>query len=82
MDNFRSPQKIVQTINKLNLTAQPVHARSVFAGDAPVFHTYEHQKKLGWVALEQCLRQLLEDGFSPNRFAVVTFAGRERSEVL
>lgn len=82
MDNFRSPQKVVQAINQLNLSAQLVHARSVFAGDAPGFHTYDHQKKGGLAVLEQCLRQLLEDGFTPSQIAVVTFAGRERSEVL
>ena len=82
MDNFRSPQKVVQAINQLNLSAQPVHARSVFAGDAPIFHTYDHQKKVGLAALERCLRQLLEDGFTPSQIAVVTFAGRGRSEVL
>lgn len=81
-DNFRSPQKVVQAINQLKLSAQPIQARSIFVGEAPGFHTYRHEKNEGMAKLEQCLRQLLNDGFSPEQIALVTFAGRGRSDVL
>jgi thymidine kinase len=81
-DNFRSPQKVVQAINQHKLSTQPVLARSVLEGTAPGFHTYQRKKNESKLVLEQCLRQLVQDGFTPDQIAVVTFAGRERAEAL
>ncbi len=82
MDNFRSPLKVAQTINQLKLTAEPVCGRSGFVGQAPGFHSYGPQPMAGINALEKCLVALKQDGFSPDQIAVITFSGRERSEVL
>lgn len=85
MDNFRSPRRVVDVINQLKLTAEPVRARSVHAGQTPGFHTYATAGtgKTGSVtALERCLKTLHSDGFQPDQIAVVTFTGRDRSEVL
>jgi superfamily I DNA and RNA helicase len=82
MDNFRSPRKIVQAINQFELTVEPVQARSVYLGQSPGFHTYVNGGKNSLEALDKCLRELLNDGISHKQIAVVTFAGRERSEVL
>lgn len=82
MDNFRSPRKIVQAINQFELTTEPVQARSVYRGQSPGFHTYADDGKNGVDTLETCLHELLNDGISPKEIAVVTFSGRERSEVL
>lgn len=84
-DNFRSPRKIVQAINQLKLSAELIQARSVYMGQAPGFQTYVHAGKGvsgSMKALECCLTALLKDGFLPSQIAVVTFAGRERSEAL
>ena len=40
MDNFRSPRKVVQTINTLGLSQEIVVARSAFAGETPHFYTW------------------------------------------
>lgn len=82
MDNFRSPRKVVDAMNQFTLTTQPIHARSVYAGQAPGFHTYAPGGSGSMVALERCLKHLLADGFAPDQISVVTFAGRERSEAL
>jgi superfamily I DNA and RNA helicase len=82
LDNFRSPRKIVHAINQFKLTTEPVQARSVYVGQSPGFHTYADDGKKGVEALEKCLHELLNDGIRPQQISVVTFAGRERSEVL
>jgi hypothetical protein len=81
-DNFRSPRKVVQAINQLKLASEPVHARSVLLGQSPGFHTYAHGKSAGVAALEKCLKTLMGDGVAPAHIAVLTFAGRDHSEVL
>lgn len=81
-DNFRSPRKVVQAINQLKLTSEPVQARSVFAGQAPGFHTYVSGKSGGVNALEKCLKTLMSEGVAPSHMVILTFAGREHSEVM
>ena len=81
MDNFRSPRKVVQAMNQLRLTTDPIQAKSIYEGQAPGFHTYVPGGMQGIKALEACLRGLLDDGIGAEQIAVVTFAGRDRSEV-
>ena len=81
MDNFRSPRKIVQAMNRFELTTEPVQARSVYLGQSPGFHTYSDDGKTSIATLERCIGELLNDGILPTQIAVVTFAGRERSAV-
>lgn len=81
-DNFRSPRRIVDAINQLQLVAQPIRGRSAYAGEAPGFHTYASGPEKQLAALEGCLKGLLSEGISPSHIAVVSFMGRERSEVL
>jgi hypothetical protein len=40
MDNFRSPRKVVHTINTLGLSQERVVARSAFAGETPHIYTW------------------------------------------
>lgn len=82
MDNFRSPRKVVQAMNQLGLTAEPIQARSVYVGQAPGFHTYVPGGPGSMTVLERCIKDLLNEGFTPSQIALVTFAGRERSEAL
>ena len=82
MNNFRSPRKVVQAMNRLRLTPEPVQARSVHLGEAPGFHTYVSGESGSLQALERCLKALLSESVSPQHIAVVTYAGRERSEAL
>lgn len=82
MNNFRSPRKVVQAMNQLGLTTEPIQARSVYTGQAPGFHTYLPGGSGSMTSLELCLKDLLGEGFTPSQIAVVTYAGRERSEAL
>lgn len=82
MDNFRSPGKVVGAINQLRLAPTPVIARAAERGQAPGFHTYVPGGSASLTVLQECLKNLLNDGFTADQIAVITFAGRERSEVL
>jgi hypothetical protein len=82
MDNFRSPCKVVSAINQLRLASEPVQARAPAQGQAPGFHTYVPGGAGSLTVLEKCLKRLMKDGFSADQISVITFAGRERSEVL
>jgi superfamily I DNA and RNA helicase len=85
MDNFRSPRKVVQVMNQLGLTPEPIQPRSVYLGSVPGFHTYVPGAtgKTGSMAmLERCLHTLFDDGVRAEQIAVITFAGRDRSDVL
>jgi hypothetical protein len=81
-DNFRSPRKVVQSINQLKLTSEPIHARSVLLGQSPGFHTYVHGASGGVTALETCIKTLMGESVAPSHIAILTFAGRDHSEVL
>jgi len=86
-DNFRSPRKVVEFINWLGLTAQPVQARSVFAGQSPGVHRYAppgtgRGAAPGAVAVvEACVRDLLKEGLALDQIVVLTY-GRSQSAVL
>jgi len=82
MDNFRSPTKVVQMINRLALTATPIEARSVHAGETPHFYTWAPGQVTSLHALDQCLKKLWEDGYTPEQVAVITYHGVKSSEAL
>lgn len=82
MDNFRSPTKIVQMINRLGLTAEPIEARSVHVGATPHFYTWAPNHLNSRTALDQCLTKLWEDGYKPEDVAVISYHGAQNSEVL
>jgi thymidine kinase len=82
MDNFRSPTKVVQMINRLGLTADPIEARSVHAGETPHFYTWASGQVTSLHALDQCLKKLWEDGYTPEQVAVISYHGVKSSEAL
>ena len=61
MDNFRSPRKVVNTINTLGLSKERVIARSAYAGETPHFYTYAQGEVSSLTAINQCLKQLWEE---------------------
>ncbi|HEY8357297.1 MAG TPA: AAA family ATPase [Ramlibacter sp.] len=81
MDNFRSPRKVVEAINQLRLTADPVIARSPFPGEVPGFHTYGSEPGAAVKAVEACVRRLLDEGVPASQMAVITYAGLRNSAV-
>jgi len=85
-ENFRSPKKIVQAINQLRLSNKEVLARSPFPGESPQFHPYRtgtrNDEKAQLDTLEKCLKGLVNDGFSTDEIALLSFAGRDNSLTL
>ena len=82
MDNFRSPQRVVQVINQLGLSQEPVVSRSVHAGETPYIYTWAPGQITSIKALEQCLTKIWEDGFKPEQVAVISYHGAKSSQVL
>lgn len=80
-ENHRSPRSIVQLINLLGLTAEPVEACSPYQGELPTFRTYTpgdgDLQAATSAAVEDCLGQ----GFSLDDIVVLTWRGREHSEL-
>ena len=82
MDNFRSPQRVVQVINELQLISDQVLSRSAHLGEFPNFYVWEKGKTSAQGQLETCLRKLWESGYSPGQVAVISYRGHLHSEVL
>ena len=82
MDNFRSPRRIVELINQLELTPEPIQARSVFAGELPHFNTYAAGQVNSLTALNARLQALWADGFTPEQVVVLTWGGMNSSQAL
>lgn len=81
-DNFRSPRRVVETINLLGLTANPVLPRGPDVGDFPALHVYPDSDGAGLGTLEKVVIGLLNDGYALEDIALVSFCGRERSALL
>jgi len=82
LDNFRSPQRVVQTINALSLTQEPLQARSLYEGKTPHFATWAPGKVTPALALTQTLQDLWQAGFEPSQVAVLCWEGSETVKAL
>ena len=82
MENFRSSQRVVQTINQFKLTVEPVLSRSTYVGETPNFFTYENSPGSHLSALNKCLLQHWASGFDPSEVVVLSFTGSNKSETL
>ena len=82
MDNYRSPIQVVKAINQLQLADVPIHACSPHSGQTPGFHTWVPGQINRDTVLDQCLKQLWADGYTPSQVAVLSFRGVKNAEVL
>lgn len=82
MDNFRSPRRVVDMINRLGLTPEPVLARSAHAGELPHFHVWEEGKTSALGQLNTCLQQLCQAGYTPEQVVVISYRGVQQSPAL
>lgn len=82
MDNFRSPRKVVHVINQLQLSEEPIVSRSTHEGETPQIYTWAPNVVSSLAAINQCLKRLWEDGYSPDQVAVISFKGVKNSEAL
>ncbi len=86
MDNFRSPRRVVDAINRLQLLPDKVEARSAREGEMPNFHVGKEGQQNGKTSpqgqLDACLQQLWQDGYTPEQVAVISWRGHQKSEAL
>ena len=81
-ENVRSPRQIVKMINQMQLTDQKIIARCPEAGEPPDIRSYAASDAGGVKALDSVIKGLLAKGVDPENMVIVTFAGKERSQVL
>jgi hypothetical protein len=79
-DNYRSPRQVVQVINALQLTGQPVVAKSPHEGQIPVFRTWptgdgEAMQQRTVEAVQACLSA----GFRLDQICLITWRGNKHS---
>ena len=80
-ENHRSPRKLVDLVNLLKLTEESVEACSPFEGELPGFHTYQPGDRSLLKATVAAVERCLGMGFSLDEIVVLTWRGRERSEL-
>lgn len=78
--NYRSSQLLVEFINWLGLTDEPVEAGGAVLGFDPVWHVYGDGDS-PVRATEDALSGLLEDGYSAGNIAVLSLRGLGRSRI-
>jgi hypothetical protein len=81
-ENFRTPKKIVDTINLLGISEQVIVACCPEVGDVPDIRSYPETDPTGVHAVETVVAELVAKGVSPTEIAIVTFAGRDRSALI
>lgn len=78
--NYRSPQRIVNLINALELTDHQLEAGNGYAGMIPSIDPYEPGMEIE--ATESAIKDLLELGYAPESIAVLSFRGLSSSKIL
>jgi len=78
--NYRSPQRLVNLINALELTDQLLVAGNGYAGMIPNIEPYEIGMEIE--ATENAVKDLIADGYEPEAIAVLSFRGFSTSKVL
>jgi hypothetical protein len=76
--NFRSPRVLVDFMNYLELTEQPIDAGGGISGFDPGWHYYEDQISL-IDETEAAVRRLLDDGYAPQNIAILTYPSARHS---
>lgn len=81
-ENFRSPRVIVDLINALGLTSEPVTPASPYVGHFSEPLIYDESlndvKGKTFVAIQRCIAM----NFKPDQIALITLKGRESSSIL
>ena len=78
--NYRSPQHVLTLINGLELTDGYLETGNAYAGLVPGHFIYEVGSEIE--STEEAVQDLIEQGFSPESIAVLSFRGAKNSKVL
>jgi hypothetical protein len=82
-ENYRSPRKIVETINLLRLTDEPVAPCAPLAGEPPEFAVYGGASNRNVEnATADAVRRCLRLGYPLQDIVVLCWRGRAHSELL
>jgi hypothetical protein len=82
-DNHRSPQRVVDTVNQLRLTTQPINPRSPFVGTVPGFTRWKSGSAPALKARTvDAVQSCLNAGYALDQVCVLTWRGLERSLLL
>lgn len=78
--NYRSPQRIVNLMNALELTPEELESGNSYAGMVPEIYSYEDGTVLE--ATECAVSDLIAEGYSPDAIAVLSFRGISSSKLF
>jgi len=78
--NYRSPKAVVDYINAMNLTDEPIEWGGAVIGEEP--REYEYEPGALVEATAQAIQDLLDDGFRPEQIVVLTLRGMGSSELF
>lgn len=78
--NYRSPQRLVNLMNALELTDDHLEAGNGYAGMIPSIEPYQDGMEVE--ATENAIKDLIADGYDPESIAVLSYRGVSRSKVL
>ena len=78
--NYRSPQRLVNLMNALELTDDHLEAGNGYAGMIPNIEAY--QEGLEVEATENAISDLIAEGYDPNSIAVLSYRGVVTSKLL
>jgi len=78
--NYRSPQLLVEFINWLGLTDEPIEAGSAVVGFDPKWYVCADADS-ALMATEQAIRDLMADGYAPANIAVLSLRGLASSRI-
>ncbi len=78
--NFRSPQRLVNLMNALELTGEHLEAGNGYAGMIPNIEPYQDGMEIE--ATENAIKDLIADGYAPESIAVLSYRGFASSKLL
>jgi len=81
-ENFRSPKRVVQTINAFGLASRPINGCGLELGDEPGLHVHGGDDDGGLREVAKVVELLHRKGFATSDIALISFRGREKSVLL
>lgn len=81
-DNFRSPRRVIDTLNAFALSDVPVVAKGPDIGVVPGLHVHEADDAGGLGCTTRLIDELLRSGQRLDNIVVLSFRGHARSQLL
>jgi len=78
--NYRSPQRLVNLMNALELTSEKLESGNGYSGMVPEIYTYDEGAVLE--ATECAVNDLIAEGYAPEAIAILSFRGLSSSSLF